>query len=164
MTERQIDRQRYWIAYFFDDLPVSAQFETGALHITIATWFVLDIGENELLKSFASKFTGLNSFEVKVGEPAKFGPQKVVLVSLLKPHKQLADLHERALSMMAETKARWAVKDPHSGPDYMPHIRYREGSELVTGEIVQIGSLSLIKARRREDGERTVAAKVVFNE
>jgi len=163
MEERRIDRQRYWLAHFFEDVPIGGQFPTSALHLTIATWFVVNIEESALLKSFQQKFAGLKSFELKIDGQAKLGPKKDVLANLLEPNKQITSLHKRALGWMEEIGARWAVKNPHSGADYMPHIRYREGSELVSGEVLRINSLTLVKARRREDGLRTVAAKVEFD-
>ena len=163
VEERRVDRQRYWLAYFFDDMPVGTQFKPGALHITIVPWFVVDMEKANLLRSFAQKFEGLKSFELKVGVPAKFGPKKDVPVSLLEQSKQITDLHKSALGWMDEIKARWAVKNSHSGAHFMPHIRYSEGSELVSGELVRVDSLTLVKARRREDGQRVVAARVEFN-
>ncbi|HET9721789.1 MAG TPA: 2'-5' RNA ligase family protein [Candidatus Saccharimonadales bacterium] len=164
IPEHRIDRQRYWLAYFFDGMPVGAQFKPGALHLTIITWFVVDIDEKDLLDSFKSTFKNTKSFDVKTGELVRFGPKKDVPVRLLQSSETVMNLHRRALDWFEQINARWAVKDPHAGPGYMPHIRQREENKLAAGEVVRINSLSIVKARRREDDIRTVAEKVVFDE
>lgn len=160
MNERRIDRQRYWLACFFEDMPVGLQFKPGLLHLTIITWFVAEIGEAELLGSFQSRFKDSRVFSIRIGERAWFGPKKDVPVNLVEPNRAVTDLHQVGLDWFEQIGARWAVKNSHSGLDYVPHIRYREGSELVSGETLALSQLTLVKARRREDGLRTVAAGV----
>jgi hypothetical protein len=58
--------------------------------------------------------------------------------------------------------ARWAVKSPYVGEQYIPHIRRRAGHNLSEGETLEISSLTLVCANRRGDDVRNVIAKVNF--
>lgn len=163
MNVPRADRQRYWLAYFFDDLNPGDQFKPGLLHITIITWFVVDIEETILLESFEKKFNKQKAFDIKIGARTDFGPKNEVSVNLIKPSDAIINLHKLSMNWFETIGARWAVKNPHAGNDYTPHIRRRQGTKLADGQMVKIDSLCLIKARRREDSIRAVAAKVVLD-
>ena len=56
----------------------------------------------------------------------------------------------------------YIVKNPHAGQDYIPHVRRRQGHNLSEGDFIHITSLSLVRANRRGDDIRIVAAKVIL--
>lgn len=153
-------KQRYWITFLLDDLPEGKSFTPGLLHLTIIPWFVTDISEAEVLKSFKSYFSDAKKLDVKIGPTTSFGPHKDVTVSLIDPNPELLKIHSMALKWFEQIKARWAVKNPYVGHEFKPHIRRRSETELKENDILRLNSLSLVKANRQENNVRTVAAKV----
>lgn len=147
-----------------DDLPIGSVFEPGRLHITIIPWFVVDVDETEVIQSFYREFSANQPLKVKVGKNnTDFGPNHDVRVSLIEPNEEIFDLHKQAVGWFGAINARWAVKKPHVGEEFIPHIRRRQGTKLDTGENIHVSSLSLIAADRQEDSLRRVAAKVEFD-
>jgi 2'-5' RNA ligase len=159
MNVNSIDKHRYWLAFLLDDLPVGATFQPGLLHITVIPWFVLKTERRQLAEDFYSKFANLESFDAKVASEIMFGPKKGVPVSLIEYTKELERIHRVALDWFRQIGARWAVKTPHVSSEYRPHVRRRRGTKLNQGDLLRVSSLSLISARRQEDGRRQVIAK-----
>jgi 2'-5' RNA ligase len=164
VLEQNTDDYRYWLAVLLEDLPVNSPFQPEALHINIIPWFVLEANEAEMIKNFYSKFANIKSFKLKLGGIAMFGPKKDVAVNLAEATPQIMNLHTLALNWFEAIGARWAVKNPHVGSDYVPHVRRRQGTKLQQGDVVSINSLCLIRATRREDNIRSVVAKAEFYE
>lgn len=154
---------RYWITYLLDDLSVKAEFKPGLLHITVIPWFVLESDEEHLIQSYEAQFSDLKAFGVEVGDVTMFGPKKDIAVNLLRNAEEFQELHWKAMEWFNEISARWAVQHPHVEQQYIPHIRKREGNQLIEGKIFNINRLELVRARRQEDENRTVAAKVRFD-
>ena len=155
------ERQRYWLTFLIEDLPVGATFRPGLLHITVLPWFVSGVAEDELLKSFHSWFGRVDILSVALGPKEKFGPRKDISVnSVFAP--QLLAVHQAAIEWFSDIGARWAVKTPHVGSEYKPHIRRRRGTRLKEGQTLLLNSLSLVKARRREDNAREVAGRILL--
>ncbi len=113
---------------------------------------------------FYNHFDKIPAFTATVGEQKVFGPKKDVPVSLVEPHDRFMQLHQLALSWFGKIGARWAEKDPYVGNDYVPHIAERHGFVLQVGETLPIKSLTLVKANRREDQIRQVAARAEFHD
>src|SRR3989344_7348285 len=155
---------RYLIAYLLDDLPIGAKFKPSALHISILPWFALETDEGQFLTWFYDHFDRVPAFNATVGEKKLFGPKKDVPVSIMEPERKFMQLHQLALSWFGKLGARWAEIDPYVGNDYVPHIAQRRGFVLEEGQILPISSLTLVKATRREDHIRQVAAKAQFHE
>lgn len=164
MNQLKIKKYRYWLTYLRDDLSVGAEFQPGILHITFLTWFVSELGEEEIIETFYKKFSKVKTFDVKVGKQIMLGPKKDVAVNLLELNPEVLNLHQAGLAWFKQIHARWAVKQPHVDNDYVPHIRRRGGSSFNEGDIWSLSSLSLVKALRHEDGSRLVAARAIFNE
>ncbi len=163
MHQKQTRPYRYYIATMLDDLPIGATFDPSALHITILPWFALETAEEPFLEWFYKHFDAVNSFEAQVGEQRMFGPKKDVPVNLIEPAEQFLELHQIALSWFGALGAHWAERDPYVGDDYTPHVAQRRGFVLEEGQRLPINSLTLIKARRREDQIRHVAAKAMLH-
>ncbi len=150
---------RYYIVNLLDDLPIGATFKPSALHITILPWFALETTEAPFLEWFYKHFDAVKAFEASVGQQRLFGPKKDVPVNLIEPTAGFLELHQIALSWFGAVGARWAERDPYVGQDYVPHVAQRRGFVLEVGQKLPINSLTLVKARRREDQQRHVAAK-----
>ncbi len=163
MDEPKTNQFRYFIAYLLDDLTVGDTFDPSALHILILPWFALETDEQPFIDWFYKHFSKLPAFEATVAERALFGPKKDVLVSIMEPSESFMRLHKLALSWFGAVGARWAEKDPYVGDDFIPHVAQRRGYVLKNGDTLPITSISLIKATRREDHVRVVAAKVIFD-
>ncbi len=163
MSDKKIKKLRYWLAYMLDEMPAGTVFKPGLLHITLLTWFVLEMEENKLVKSFTDEFIRQQPFDVKTGKKTSLGPKEDIPVNLL-TGSGIRQLHAKSLEWFERIGARWAVKDPHAGDQYLPHIRRRPGTHLKEGTLLHINSLSLIRATRQEDGRREVAARVIFYE
>lgn len=164
MSVSKIEKYRYWLTYMLDDMPVGTDFLPTALHATVLPWFVVDPGvESALNESFISQFSGSGTFTVVVGEEASLGPREDVSVLLLEDAPQLFDIHKMALNWFESLNARWAVKHPYVGDDYVPHIRLRSDTQLVKGDKLPISAIYLVKALRRASDDRQVAAKVKFD-
>jgi 2'-5' RNA ligase len=152
-------KYRYWIAYLPGNRDEGSTFKPGALHLTIIPWFVVDIGDEEVLDSFHRKFAAKKSFDLVVGKQTVFHFKRKLAVNLFEPSPKIMQLHVEALELFDELNARWAVKTPNVGQDFIPHVRgFSQGDKL------HIDELSLVRAIRREDGIREVAAKAEFNE
>jgi len=145
-----------------DDLPVGAEFQPGLLHITIIPWFVLETEESDFIKWYESEFSSFKPFEVEIGERRMFGFKRDVAVSVINHSSGFYELHEMAMNWFRDTGSRWAVRHPHVEHQYVPHIRRRRGTRLEHGKVMRINRLELIRARRQEDEQRFVAAKVHF--
>jgi len=156
-------KSRFWLAFFLDDLEVGQEFKPGLLHLTIITWSVSDLSDQEVIESFDKFFNSCRAFSIKIGERTKFGSDREVLVNLVEPSDELLGLHRAALNWFSNVNGRWAVKNPHAGEDYKPHIRRRPGTKLQPG-VININHIYLIIAKRQEDEVRRVAAKVDFDE
>ncbi|MBI4034409.1 hypothetical protein HY380_00755 [Candidatus Saccharibacteria bacterium] len=152
-------KYRYYIIYLLDDLPVGAEFQPSALHLTVLPWFALETDEKPFLRWFYKHFDDIATFEATVGEQKHFGPRKDVPVNIIEPEERFLELHKLALSWFGELGARWAERDPYVGNDFVPHITQRRGFSLKVGQKLLIDSIVLVKAKRREDHIRIVAAK-----
>ncbi len=153
---------RYFIAYLLDDLAIGAKFKPSVLHIIILPWFALETDEGPFLTWFYNHFDRVQAFNGIVGEPKLFGPKKDVPVSIMEPERKFMQLHMLALSWFGRVGARWAEINPYVGNDYVPHVAQRHGIVLQEGQTLPITSLTLVKAARREDQIRQVAAKAKF--
>jgi 2'-5' RNA ligase len=149
------------VAYLLKDLAVGNTFKPDLLHLTIVPWFVTELDDEEVIKSFSERFSNDKALDVTIGEEGEFKNKRKILVNFVKPSLDILSLHTKALEWLEELETRWAVKNPHVGPEYIPHVRRRAGSHnLSEGEALHISSLSLVRAHRRGDDIRTVAAKV----
>ncbi len=155
---------RYLIAYLLEDLPIGAKFKPSALHITILPWFALEADEGPFLTWFYDHFDRIPVFNAMIGARKLFGPKKDVPVNLMEPERKFMQLHHTALSWFGKVGARWAERDPYVGDDYVPHVAQRHGFILEEGQTLPITFLTLVKAARREDQIRQVAAKAKFYE
>lgn len=155
---------RYLIAYLLHDLPIGAKFKPSVLHITILPWFALEADEGPFLTWFYDHFDRVPVFDATIGTRKLFGPKKDVPVNLMEPKVEFLELHKLALSWFGQVGARWAEKDPYVGNDFVPHVAQRHGFVLEQGETLPITSITLIKAARREDQIRQVAAKAEFHD
>lgn len=164
MNESKPKKYRYWLTHLLRDLPAGAEFSPGELHITVIPWFVVEPEvELELNKSFIENFSGQAPFEVSIGGEVSLGPRQDISVFLLEDSQEITQLHNQAVEWFEKLNARWAVKHPYAKDEYIPHIRRREGNLLRPGDKVNFNSLSLVRALRRADEVREVAAKAVFN-
>ncbi|MBI2592229.1 hypothetical protein HYW36_02010 [Candidatus Saccharibacteria bacterium] len=143
---------------------MGTKFTPSELHITILPWFALETDEKTFIDWFYKHFDGVQRFDAMVGEPRMFGPKKDVPVNIIEPRTQFLKLHELALSWFGELGARWAERDPYVGDDYKPHVAQRRGFVLTEAEKFRVSHLVLIRATRREDHMRQVAAKAIFHE
>lgn len=162
MSDKRADKLRYWLTYLLDDLPVGGTFKPSALHLTIIPWFVTEMVENEVIGSFIKTFSGLPAIELTVGKEDEFKHKRRILINHIGPREKIVPLHDKALEWFLEIEARWAVEKPHVGDEFIPHIRRRDGKNVDEASKFLISSLSLVKARRRGDEYREVAAKVNF--
>jgi hypothetical protein len=160
VNESKTKKQRYWVTFFWEKLPIGTVFEPGKLHLTVIPWFVTDVTEQEVIKSFNFVFSGLESVELEVGKQVNFGPKKNVPAHLVKGTEKLIEIHKLALDWFEQIEGRWAVKNPYVGDEYKPHIRRRDGAKLQQGEILHLDSLALVKANRQEDNIRVMATAV----
>jgi len=161
---KKADQPRYWVTFLFKDLAVGATFSPEELHLTVIPWFVTELPEAEVIKSFKLHYASHKSFEITVGELKDFRSGRRIPVNLVKPVRRLKALHNTTLDWMKDLNGRWAVKSPYVATDYVPHIRRRRGHNFNENDKVQLKDISLIKAFRRGDDLRTVIAKVDFNE
>jgi hypothetical protein len=159
VNELKIEKLRWWLVFLLDDLPIGEEFQPSVLHLTIVPWFVVDIPQEEVITTFESYFSGFTRFKINICRNIKLGPRKVS-VNLVEDDGQLHHLHFKALSWLEHIESRWAVKNPFVGENYKPHIRRRRSTNIKPGQTITINSLSLVKARRTEDGQRKVAARV----
>ncbi|MDB5160698.1 MAG: hypothetical protein JWO96_78 [Candidatus Saccharibacteria bacterium] len=159
VSASKADRPRFWLVFLLDNLPEGSIFKVGALHITVIPWFVADLSSQEIIETFYTKFSTFQQLEIKVGKLIELGPRNVP-VSLIEPSPELLAIHQEALAWFKDIEARWALKDPYVDDQFLPHIRRRGGASLLEGETIKFKSLSLVSARRQEDGLRKVAARV----
>lgn len=160
MAEKKADKPRYWVTYLLPHLPVGAHFNPGELHLTILPWFVTEIGDKKVVNSFYEWFKNQPAFDITVGRAKEFKHKRTIPVNLVQDSPELLNLHKMAMDWFKWLAARWAVKTPYVEDEFMPHIRRRPGHNLSQGDTLHIGSLSLVRAHRRGDELRTVAAKV----
>lgn len=164
MSGKKADKQRYWLTFLLNDLPVGGNFKPDALHLTIIPWFVTQWSEKDIIDSFYKDFTGVSAFELTVGRIEEFRQKRRILINHLEPREEVTALHQKALAWFSDIEARWALEYPRVDEEFIPHIRRREGKNVEAGEKLYVSSLSLVKARRRGDDYREVAAKVNFDE
>ncbi|HSX18201.1 MAG TPA: 2'-5' RNA ligase family protein [Candidatus Saccharimonadales bacterium] len=162
MPEKKADKKRYWLTFLFKDLPVGATFKPHVLHLTIITWFVTELTDEQVQESFNQTFSGQKTFEINIGKQDEFKHNRKISVNLISSSPELALLHQKGLNWFNQINARWAVKNPHIGDEFIPHFRRRQGHNFEEGDKLTISSLSLVSAYRRGDDLRTVSAKVVF--
>jgi hypothetical protein len=155
------EKSRFWIAYFLDDIAVDDQFGHGLLHMTLIPWFVSDRADAEIISSFQDYFSGLAKFDITFGAKVILGSKKRAPVTSIRPDDELLMLHSSALRWFDLVEGRWAVKTPHVGDDFHPHIRHRRGKgKQLPASRLTLDSLVLVKAQRQEDWLREAAAKV----
>jgi 2'-5' RNA ligase len=161
---KKADRPRYWLTFLFKDLDVGEAFKPDVLHLTIIPWFVTELPDDQVIKSFKQFFSGQKALEIKVGEQGEFKNKRRIPVNFVEPSSQITELHQKVLDWFSQLDARWAVKSPHVADEFMPHIRRRKGRNFSQTEKIKLDSLSLVSAYRHGDDLRTVTAKVKFNE
>lgn len=162
VNDKKANRPRYWVTYLLKNLGVGETFSPDLLHLTIVPWFVVDLEKKEVGDSFTETFGGESKFEATVGEQDEFNQNRRIPINFIKPNPAVQQLHSKALDWLSSMDVRWAVKNPHVGHDYIPHIRRRDGRSVSEGDTLLIDSLSLVRAHRRGDDFRIVAAKVKF--
>jgi 2'-5' RNA ligase len=160
VNEKKADKPRYWITYLIKDLKEGATFKPDALHLTIIPWFVTDKDNSEVIKLFRRQFAKEKKFKVFVNGAHEFKSRRKIPVNIIYPSSEILALHKKAINYFDSLEARWAVKNPYVGEQYVPHVRRRPGHNLSEGDNLEISSVSLISAHRRGDDLRTVAAKV----
>jgi 2'-5' RNA ligase len=160
VSEKKADKQRYWITYLLKNLEEGANFSPDLLHLTIIPWFVTAESTSLVSASFRRKFSGIKAFKVRVEGSIDFKNSRIIPVNLIAHNPEIYSLHQQTLNWFDSMQARWAVKNPYVDKDYIPHIRRRPGHNLSDGDEIEINSLYLVKASRRGDDLRTVAAKV----
>jgi len=160
VSGQKADKPRYWLTYLFKDLQVGDNFKPDILHLTFIPWFVTELSDEEVIKSFKKRFVGEQKFDIRVGELEQFKNKRKIAVNLIEPSQYLIKLHQKTLDWFEEIEGRWAVQNPYVGDEYVPHIRRRPGHNFKGGEKISVSSISLIRAFRRGDDKRTVAAKV----
>lgn len=160
MPEKKADKQRYWLTFILKDLDIGATFKPQALHLTIITWFVTEMTDKQVVESFKKTFSSEKVLNLTIGQQDEFKNSHKIAINHIKPSPDLVSLHHKALDWMESLEGRWAVKNPHMGKDFIPHIRRRQGRNLSEGGKLRVDSLSLVRAYRRGDDLRTVAAKV----
>jgi 2'-5' RNA ligase len=162
VSEKKADKSRYWVTYLIKDFEVGETFKPTARHLTILTWFVTELETDEVIKSFKEQFSGEEKFKITIGEHTEFKNSRKIEINLVLDSGELQNLHKKALGWFNLLNARWAVKSPYVGEQYIPHIRRRAGHNLSEGETLEISSLTLVCANRRGDDVRNVIAKVNF--
>jgi 2'-5' RNA ligase len=161
---KKAERPRYWLTFLFKDLSVGENFKPDVLHLTIIPWFVTELPDSEVLKSFTDFFSGQKAFDIKIGEQSEFKNKRRIPINLAGPILPLAALHKTALDWFTQLNGRWAVKSPHVAEEFLPHIRRRQGHNFSPADTIRLSSLNLVSAYRRGDETRTVIAKVDFDE
>ena len=164
MSDKKADKPRYWLTYLLKDLAVGKTFKADVLHFTIVPWFVTELPEEQVIKTFLRAFSSQKKFAIIVGGKDVFKNKRQISISLIEPSSEVQSLHQQALVWLDEINARWAVKNPYVGAEFIPHIRRRRGRNVSEGQAINLSSLSLVRAYRRGDDSRTVAAKVIFDE
>lgn len=160
---KKADKYRYWLTFLLKDLPVRGSFRPDALHLTIVPWFVTEAAEKDIIDSFFSTFSGHAPLELQVGPRDEFNYKRRIPINLIELSPMLLKLHMDALNWIKSLEGRWAVENPHVAEEFVPHIRRRQARNVKAGDALNITSLSLVKARRRGDDYREVAAKVEFD-
>jgi len=158
VSASKAEKSRFWVAFFLDNLSTGEEFTHGRLHMTLIPWFVSDLPDSEVISSFSNYFDTFRSFDIALGERVIFGGKDRAPVILIKPDEHLTDIHIATLKWFDAVGGRWALKNPHVGADFKPHIRRRPGKRINQAKLT-VKSLTLVKARRQEDWVREVAAK-----
>jgi hypothetical protein len=153
-------KYRYWITFLLKDLQPGDNFKPGVLHMTIIPWFVTERDDKEIIGEFEIAFAAESAFETTVGKVTDFKHKRRISVNLVQSTLQILELHTKALGLFEQLEGRWAVREPHVGKDYIPHIRRRPGRGFKPGDELKVSAIYLIRAARTEDGQRTVAAKL----
>jgi 2'-5' RNA ligase len=162
VQEKKADKQRYWVTYLLKDHKEGVTFKPQEMHLTLIPWFVVNQNNDEVVESFRKEFAGEKVIKLRVGEVHEFKSRRKIPVNLIEASTEVIHLHEKTMNWFDALEARWAVKNPYVGTDYIPHIRRRPGYNLIEGSKLQIDSLSLVSANRRGDDLRTVIARVNF--
>ena len=163
MAEKKPEKKRYWLTFLLKDLDVGETFSPQVLHLTIIPWFVSEKPEEEVADSFRQYFSQQLAFTVGIGREDEFKNKRKIPINLVGSSPALHQLHQKALAWFEDIEARWAVKKPHVGSEFIPHIRRRQGHNPAEGDKLTVSSLSLVSASRRGDDRRTVIGKVIFN-
>ncbi|SFH05099.1 hypothetical protein SAMN05421678_111111 [Actinopolymorpha cephalotaxi] len=79
-----------------------------------------------------------------------FGPHKDIPVSVLAPTPGLLALHSRLLGVLTEAGACFE-KAEYVGSGYRPHVTITPQRRLQRGEVVVVGSVSLVDLEPGED-------------
>lgn len=159
MSGKKADKPRYWVTYLLNDLPVGAVFKPEELHLTIIPWFVTEVDNKEVIDSFGKTFSVCAPFEATVGKIDEFNQERKIIFNHLGPKAEIVALHTKGLEWFSYLGARWALQHPRVEDEFIPHIRRRDGKSVSEGDKLLIDSLSLVRANRRADDSRIIAAK-----
>ena len=101
--------QKYTIVQLFEDLP--DEYEYGAsdwpLHVTLADVFATDWSPTGLLENCEREFSTYQSFEAVAADDTRFGDKGEVLVTLIRPNKELQKLHEDVVHLLEKGNVRF---------------------------------------------------------
>ena len=161
---KKADKPRYWLTFLLNDFDVGDTFKPDELHLTIVPWFVTELDQAEVIKSFERKFMGQKALKVRVGGLGEFRNKRKIPINFVTSSAQLKHLHSMALEWLSDLDARWAVQEAHVGKDFVPHIRRRPGHNVSELDDITLQTLNLVVGYRRGDDLRTLAAKVYLDE
>ncbi|WP_077488944.1 2'-5' RNA ligase family protein [Sinomonas mesophila] len=130
------------VVAFVEPAPVGERFSKRhwPLHVTLLRF---DMAPEAALAAAAGAFASFQPVTVRVGRDADFGYRGRVRVSLVDPHPDLAELHERIRSAVADADGR--IHSPqHTGRGFRAHITVQNGRRVAEGEELVLGAMTLV--------------------
>jgi len=137
--------QKYVIAHFFDAQASSANFSAleWPLHVTLLPIFTLRRPLEKLVYQLDRLTLSIAPFDIKTEGQALFGADKDVRVSLVRPDKEIVDLHNKLVTMSRSVLAIYDTPQ-FIGKGYRPHMTIQDEEELHDGQIYRIENVSLV--------------------
>jgi 2'-5' RNA ligase len=138
--------------YFWKDWPV---------HITLADVFAIGWNGEELVENLAMSLADQKPVETTAGDDTLYGPADYrTKVTLIENTPELQKLHEDIIGLLQDGGV--VFNSPqYVGEGYIPHSTVQKHGRLKKGDVVKIGSLTIVDMFPHGDGYRRRLVKTI---
>jgi len=147
--------QKYTIVHFFSPIAPSTNFSGSLwpLHTTLLDMFILGGPLQALTKGLTDLASLTAPFDVIADKDAFFGPNRDVLVTLLRPSEAMTNIHEALLQSLQELSPTFDHPE-YVGTGFVPHATVQKDDRLGVGQAYTIQDFSLVDMYPNNDISR----------
>ena len=144
--------QKYTIVHFFKNLPDNFEYsmKDWPLHVTLADVFAINGKWSDLFEDLNRSIDEQPAFFSRVVGKDLFGADRSIKVNLLENINELQNLHDKIVDVLEKPGVEFNSPQ-YTRAGFKPHSTDNFEPGLEIGDIVEIGSITLIDMFPNED-------------